>query len=111
VAGPTTLSAEAGVRWGMGRTGTQGDASALALFRQVLLASASIPGVFPPVLIATVQKNGTIVREMHVDGGVTVPFLASPGGPVTAALEHSGRDDGVAGRVFIIINGQAGRQN
>lgn len=63
------------------------------------------------MLIATVQKNGTIVREMHVDGGVTVPFLASPGGPVTAALEHSGRDDGVAGRVFIIINGQAGRQN
>ncbi len=106
----TNLDAEAAVVWDMGQIATQGDANALALFREVLLASASIPGVFPPVLIATVQRDGTIVREMHVDGGVTVPFLASPGGPVTAALERSGRGNGVAGRVFIIINGQAGRQ-
>lgn len=106
----TNLDAEGAVVWDMGQIATQGDANALALFRQVLLASASIPGVFPPVLIAAVQKDGTILREMHVDGGVTVPFLASPGGPVTTALQRSGREDGVAGRVFIIINSQLGRQ-
>jgi predicted acylesterase/phospholipase RssA len=36
----------------------------------VLLASASIPGIFPPVLVQ-VEAGGQVYQEMHVDGGTT----------------------------------------
>ncbi len=77
---------------------TGGDA-ALNLFRTVLLASGSIPGAFPPVLI-DVEGNGKHFAEMHVDGGVGGQFfrraaglLASTSGyriPATPAL-HRGQ--------------------
>src|SRR4029453_5268686 len=38
------------------------------LFRSILLASASIPGAFPPVMI-DVDVAGRHYQEMHVDGG------------------------------------------
>ena len=40
------------------------------LIHDVMLASASIPVAFPPVLIE-VEANGKIYDEIHVDGGVT----------------------------------------
>jgi hypothetical protein len=46
----------------------------LRLFRTVLVASASIPGVFPPVFIA----DGAGPPEMHVDGGIAAPFFILP---------------------------------
>jgi hypothetical protein len=45
----------------------------------VILASASIPGVFPPVLIE-VEADGRRYDELHVDGGVTAQLFFSPGG-------------------------------
>ncbi len=50
---------------------------ALKLFRSVLLASGSIPGAFPPVLI-DVEGNGKRFAEMHVDGGVGGQFFVAP---------------------------------
>ena len=44
---------------------------------QVLLASASIPGVFPPVHIK-VRVGDRIVEEMHVDGGPTRQVFLAP---------------------------------
>jgi predicted acylesterase/phospholipase RssA len=46
----------------------------LELFRKVLLASASIPGDFPPQIF-TVTAGGQEFQEMHVDGGVRVEIL------------------------------------
>jgi predicted acylesterase/phospholipase RssA len=43
-------------------------ARALALFRNVMLASAAIPGAFSPVMI-DVEVKGKAYQEMHVDGG------------------------------------------
>ena len=68
--GTTNLDAQRPVYWDMGRIAQKGDARALQLFRQVLLASASIPGVFPPVLVE-VEAGGHLYQEMHVDGGTT----------------------------------------
>jgi predicted acylesterase/phospholipase RssA len=48
---------------------------ALTLFRQVILASASIPGIFPPVHIR-VEARGQLREEMHVDGGDAKVFIA-----------------------------------
>ena len=53
--------------------------AALALIRKIILASAAIPGAFPPVDIS-VTADGQQFQEMHVDGGVTRQvFLYPPG--------------------------------
>src|SRR5262249_18538584 len=54
-----------------------GDPGALDLFRNVLTASASIPGVFSPTLIE-VEADGRRSAEMHVDAGVTTNVLILP---------------------------------
>lgn len=48
------------------------------LIRQVLLASASIPGVFPPVYIEVETPDGRKYDEMHVDGGVSSQMFFYP---------------------------------
>jgi predicted acylesterase/phospholipase RssA len=68
--GTTNLDAQRPVYWDMGKIAQKGDRKALELFRKVLLASASIPGIFPPVLVE-VEAGGRVYQEMHVDGGTT----------------------------------------
>lgn len=64
----TNIDAQRPVIWDMGAIARHGTAESLELFRSVLLASASIPGVFPPVRIK-VRAGGKTYEEMHVDGG------------------------------------------
>jgi hypothetical protein len=73
----TDLDAERSVVWNMGAIAAHGGKEALTLFRNVLLASAAIPGGFPPVLI-DVEANGKHFAEMHVDGGVGGQFFIAP---------------------------------
>lgn len=68
------LDAQRPVVWDMGAIAASGKPNALALFRQVLLASASIPGAFPPQYIK-VEAHGQKYDEMHVDGGVASQML------------------------------------
>ena len=76
--GTTHLDARRLVVWDMGEIASRGRPQDLALFRQVLLASASIPGFFPPVPI-NVEIDGKPAEELHVDGGVTASlFFRSP---------------------------------
>ncbi|PZV38782.1 patatin-like phospholipase family protein [Mesorhizobium kowhaii] len=63
--------------WSMGKIAEVGTPEALALFRNVVTASASIPVIFPPVLI-DVEAGGRHFQEMHVDGSVTAPVLTLP---------------------------------
>ena len=44
----------------------------------IILASASIPGLFPPVLIDVVGPEGETYDEMHVDGGVSTQVFTFP---------------------------------
>jgi len=53
------------------------DPNARSLFEKVLLASASIPGAFPPVMI-DVTVGGTRYQEMHVDGGTMAQVFLYP---------------------------------
>jgi len=66
--GTTDLDARQSVVWNMGAIASSSNPQALELFRKVLLASASIPGIFPPVMI-DVELDGKLFQEMHVDGG------------------------------------------
>jgi hypothetical protein len=74
----TDLDSARSVVWNMGAIAAHGGDAALNLFRSVLLASASVPGGFPPVMI-DVEANGKRFQEMHVDGGLGGQFfVASP---------------------------------
>jgi len=68
--GSTHLDAQRLMIWNMGMIANSGSADALDLFRDIMLASSSIPAAFPPVLIE-VEANGKLYDEMHVDGGAS----------------------------------------
>ena len=88
------------VVWDLGAIAKNGGSSARTLFRDVLVASASVPGMFPPVIIR-VAENGTNNDQAHVDGAATVPFFVPP------ALLQSSRGVAGSGRaaVFVIVDG------
>ena len=75
--GTTNLDAERPVIWDMGQIAVSGRPEALDLFRQVLLASAAIPAVFPPGFVK-VAADGAFYDEMHVDGGATREVFLVP---------------------------------
>jgi len=50
---------------------------ALRLFRSILIASAAIPGAFPPVMI-DVEVGDQRFQEMHVDGGAMAQAFLYP---------------------------------
>ena len=77
--GTTNLDLGRPVFWNIGAIAASGDPRALELFRSILLASASIPGAFPPVLI-DVEHEGRAHQEMHVDGGAAVQMFLTPPG-------------------------------
>lgn len=66
--GTANLDAMRPVIWRIGAIANSGHPDALKLIRQILLASASIPAVFPPVLIK-VEAGDKKYDELHVDGG------------------------------------------
>jgi predicted patatin/cPLA2 family phospholipase len=73
----TDLDARLPVIWNMGEIAASKDPKSLELFRKILLASASIPGVFPPVMI-DVEVDGAPYQEMHVDGGAAAQVFLFP---------------------------------
>lgn len=74
----TDLDAGRPVLWNIGAIAASRHPRALDLIRHILLASASIPAVFPPVMF-DVEANGQAYQEMHVDGGaVSQAFLVPP---------------------------------
>jgi hypothetical protein len=77
--GTTQLDAARPVTWSLTRIAASGSPRARTLIHDVMLASASIPGVFPPVMI-DVEVDGRTFDEMHVDGGVTAQVFVYPTG-------------------------------
>jgi hypothetical protein len=73
----TDLDRQRTVIWDMGEIASRGGEEALSLFRTVLVASGSLPGIFPPKRIVC-QADGVLYEEMHVDGGVTTPLFLMP---------------------------------
>ncbi|MBW7964866.1 patatin-like phospholipase family protein [Bradyrhizobium sp. BR 10261] len=95
----TDLDTQRTAIWDMGKIAAVGTPEALKLFRDVMAASASIPLVFPPILIEA-EGQGRRFQEMHVDGGVTAPVLTLP-----EALLLQGRLPGNAKMdIYILVN-------
>jgi predicted acylesterase/phospholipase RssA len=68
--GTTNLDTRRFVIWDMGAIASRDTPEALDLYRKIILASGSVPGFFPPVLI-DVEVDGKHFQELHVDGGAT----------------------------------------
>jgi predicted acylesterase/phospholipase RssA len=75
--GTTNLDTRQLVIWDMGAIAASGRPEARALYRDVILASSSVPAFFPPVRI-DVEINGQRYQELHVDGGATTAVFFQP---------------------------------
>ncbi|MGC1522331.1 MAG: patatin-like phospholipase family protein [Steroidobacteraceae bacterium] len=93
----TDVSTGEPVIWDLGSIAMHGGADARTLFRDVLVASASVPGLFPPVVIR-VPEQQALYEEVHVDGTVTLPFF------VPLGFDTHGTD------VYVIVDGRLSEQ-
>jgi predicted acylesterase/phospholipase RssA len=100
----TDVATGAPVVWDLGAIAKNGGPTARTLFRDVLVASASVPGMFPPVIIQ-VEQDGVRHDEAHVDGDATVPFFVPPAFVQTPS---GAVDDTHRTEVFVIIDGPLG---
>lgn len=99
--GTTNLDAQRLMVWDMGRIAGSGHPDALKMFRKVMLASASIPGAFPPVYF-DVEADGRKYDEMHVDGGVITEVFGY--GKLFSAQTYNAETDGPCS-IYVIRNG------
>jgi predicted acylesterase/phospholipase RssA len=99
----TNLDAGVPVIWNVGAIAESGRAGAIGLIRKILLASASIPGFFPPVMF-DVMVDGVGHQEMHVDGGASMQTFLYP-----AALQVRKIPNGGGSRprtAYVVRNGR-----
>ncbi len=101
--GTTDLDARQGVIWNMTKIAASRDPKALNLFRKIMVASAAIPGAFPPMMI-DVEANGRKYQEMHVDGGATAQVFVYPPGINVRELQKTAGTTGRKRFLYIIRN-------
>lgn len=89
--------------------------AARQLICQILVASASIPGAFAPVMIETTtvgdvgvsgnnaNSEGRILQEMHVDGSVALPLFILPESMLNWNVPEDIRRKG---HVYVLVNGK-----
>ncbi len=114
--GTTNLDTRRLVVWDMGAIACKPCPEGCHLFRDILLASCSVPGIFPPVEFK-LDVDGEEVTELHVDGGVTAQlFMPSQ---VFAAAAEGAAGDGTrsgtppgddpmppAGNLYVVVSGK-----
>jgi len=100
--GTTNLDADRPVTWNIGAIAASGHPRSAALVADILLASASIPGVFPPVFIE-VEAGGKSYDEIHVDGGASSQVFLYP---ASLNIRQIWKNLGIEGkhRMFLIRN-------
>jgi predicted patatin/cPLA2 family phospholipase len=99
----TNLDARRPVIWDITRIAASGHPRALELVHDVLVASAAIPGAFPPVMIE-VESNGKTYQEMHVDGGASAQVFVYPPSLNISEATFQGRRVERERRVYVIRN-------
>ncbi|HMC63765.1 MAG TPA: patatin-like phospholipase family protein [Gemmataceae bacterium] len=99
--GTTNLDTKRLVIWDLGAIAAGNEPDKLELFRQVLLAAASVPGALSPVPI-NLQVNGQWYTELHVDGGVNASLFLQP---AMLGVEQDRENPGTAvdTRVYVIV--------
>jgi len=91
------------VIWNIGAIAASDNPDRLTLVRRIILASAAVPGIFPPVMIDADLKDGPR-QEMHVDGGtVAQVFLYPPSVDMKRILSEVAPKTSVT--AYVIRNG------
>lgn len=100
----TNLDAGRPVAWNIGLIASSGSPDALQLIHDIMLASASIPAAFPPVMFE-VEVDGESYDELHVDGGATSVLHLYP---IGLDFEKLAKHMDVKGtpNVYVIRNGK-----
>jgi len=105
--GTTNIDSRRLVIWDMGAIASRGTPEAAKLYRDVVLASSSIPGAFPPVRIK-VEVDGRRYEELHVDGGASdeVIFRAFMVGDLNRRLGAPGAQAPPGSVLYVVTNGK-----
>ncbi|MBY5815455.1 alpha/beta hydrolase [Rhizobium leguminosarum] len=98
----SNLDSQRPVIWNMGAIANSGRPDALKLFQDVIIASASIPGIFPAVLIKA-EAGGQEFEEMHSDGGTSSQILTIPEGWM-ASPQQAAWPKGLKLNMYVIVN-------
>ena len=92
----TNLDAGVVTVWDMGKIASSEHAWRGVLYREVLRASAAVPGFFQPVMIHPHEDGQDEKGQMHVDGGVKAPILLR-----SFMLQRPARSK----NVYMLVNG------
>ncbi|WP_064681186.1 patatin-like phospholipase family protein [Rhizobium bangladeshense] len=98
----SNLDSQRPVVWNMGAIADSARPGALKLFQDVIIASASIPGIFPAVLIK-VKAGGEEFEEMHSDGGSSSQILTIPEGWMVSPRQAAW-PKGLKLNMYVIVN-------
>src|SRR5262249_57365665 len=100
--GTTNLDARRPVVWNITKIAASHRPGVPELLRKIMLASAAIPGAFPPVMF-NVEAKGQAYEEMHVDGGATTQVFVYWAGVRLKKLseEHNARR---ARTIYLLVN-------
>lgn len=98
----TNLDSQRAVIWNMGAIANSVRPDALKLFQDVIIASASIPGIFPAVLIKA-TAGGQTFEEMHSDGGSSSQVLTIPEGWIVNP-QNDAWPRGLKLNMYVIVN-------
>ncbi len=92
----TNLDAGVVTVWDMGKIASSEHEWRGVLYREILRASAAVPGFFQPVMIHPHEDGQDEKGQMHVDGGVKAPILLR-----SFMLQRPAR----AKNVYMLVNG------
>ena len=73
--GTADADAQQPVMWNIGAIANSGHPRALDTIRRIMLASAAIPGVFPPTMFDVTLDGEAVSRDACVDGGAFAPGI------------------------------------
>jgi predicted acylesterase/phospholipase RssA len=98
----TNLDTSQRVIWNMTKIAASKHPRSVELFQDVMIASAAIPGAFPPIMVDSLL-DGKPYQEMHVDGGALSQVFVYP--PNIDLGELSRKNHGERKRkLYIIMN-------
>lgn len=102
----TDLDAQVPVIWNVGAIAASGHPKAADTIRRVLLASAAVPGAFPPTMFE-VTLDGRTYQEMHIDGGTFAQtFLYPPAMTAHLRLHKDPKLRTISANAYVIRNGR-----
>jgi predicted patatin/cPLA2 family phospholipase len=99
--GTTNLDTRRFVIWDLGAIAASSRPDRLTLYRKIVLASGSVPGFFPPVLI-DIDIDSKPYQEMHVDGGATTSVFV----PMAMTRHHPEKGCRPGSSVYVICSGK-----